>query len=529
MKFYLGGAILLALPLFLTSCEGTLDDVFGEWSRPTGNNSNTDSDKDKEKEHSNQYLVYSYSTALDSVWTDIPSNATVWTSDLTEFELAAGTYVVAGADIKCAGQLVLKGDVNIILKDKCKLTVKDGITYDTTGSLKVYGQGISSSMGQLIVNNDTPTGPVDYTETNSIIAQTIEIHGGLVDARTETGAASDLGGHGILASSNLKIFNGKIIALGTKREGIVTDPCDMFIYGGDIDAKSTSTTGSPCINCQGNLTISGGIVNAAPASAAATGVTGIYLPSTKTLTISGGKVTATGSVNMEGIYADIINITGGTVSAYNGAGGSGAIKAETSIKIEGSETQVTATGANDDGTNRSSAGIETLSLTINGGTVTVTGGNGGAFFDNGAPAVWCIDGSNPGPLKVTGGTLIATGGNGSDGDATNNNGGKGWMGISAAPIDFAGGTVIATGGKGGNGYTTIGSEGDGGTGGAGIDCKGDIEVNASASVTAIGGNGGNVLTGSSRTPGDGGAALIKTGTLTGTLTETNGTIGSKSL
>ena len=37
----LGGAILLGLTMCLTSCEGTLDDIFGEWSRPTGNNGNT--------------------------------------------------------------------------------------------------------------------------------------------------------------------------------------------------------------------------------------------------------------------------------------------------------------------------------------------------------------------------------------------------------------------------------------------------------------------------------------------------------
>jgi len=35
MKHFLGGMLLLAMPLMMTSCEGTLDDVFGEWSRPT--------------------------------------------------------------------------------------------------------------------------------------------------------------------------------------------------------------------------------------------------------------------------------------------------------------------------------------------------------------------------------------------------------------------------------------------------------------------------------------------------------------
>lgn len=34
-KLLVGGMLLMAMPLMMTSCEGTLDDIFGEWSRPT--------------------------------------------------------------------------------------------------------------------------------------------------------------------------------------------------------------------------------------------------------------------------------------------------------------------------------------------------------------------------------------------------------------------------------------------------------------------------------------------------------------
>ncbi len=524
---YFAAALLLALPLAFASCEGALDDIFGEWDKPSAN---TNTDPNTESVHSKQYLVYSYSTALDSAWTDIPANATVWTSDITESDLAAGTYVVAGADLKCAVQLVLKGEVNIILKDNCKLTVEKGIVYDVTnnvGSLNIYAQGISSKMGQLVVNNDTPDA---NDEATAVFAKSLEIHGGLVNATGDTGATPATNhGKALEGGTSFKVFNGKIVALGTGH-GIATAAGDMFIYGGDIDAKSSSTTGAQAIYCYGDLAIAGGIVNAAPASAAATTrVSGITLPLTKTLTISGGTVTAKGSINNIGISADIINITGGTTKAYSGAGGRAAIKAVTSMKIEGSETQVTAIGANDDGINRSSLGIDSpLSITINGGTVNVTGGNGGAAQHNGAPAVFCTDGSNPGVLKVTGGTLIATGGNGSGGDDTYYIGGFGGIGICAAPIDFSGGTVIATGGNGGNGNTTVGSLGAGGDGGYGIECNGNMSVNASASVTATGGNGGNVKSGFSFV-GQAGTGLRITGTLTGTITEINGTNGTSSL
>lgn len=38
-KLIMGGMLMLAMPLMLTSCEGMLDDIFGEWSRPTGGTS----------------------------------------------------------------------------------------------------------------------------------------------------------------------------------------------------------------------------------------------------------------------------------------------------------------------------------------------------------------------------------------------------------------------------------------------------------------------------------------------------------
>ena len=39
---------MMAMPLMFTSCEGTLDDIFGEWSRPTGNNSSNNDSKPAE-------------------------------------------------------------------------------------------------------------------------------------------------------------------------------------------------------------------------------------------------------------------------------------------------------------------------------------------------------------------------------------------------------------------------------------------------------------------------------------------------
>ena len=46
-KLLVGGMLLMAWPLMMTSCEGTLDDIFGEWSRPTQKTpDSTDSQKE---------------------------------------------------------------------------------------------------------------------------------------------------------------------------------------------------------------------------------------------------------------------------------------------------------------------------------------------------------------------------------------------------------------------------------------------------------------------------------------------------
>ena len=47
VKHFLGGMLMLAMPLMMTSCEGTLDDIFGEWSRPTGQQNNQEPTKEE--------------------------------------------------------------------------------------------------------------------------------------------------------------------------------------------------------------------------------------------------------------------------------------------------------------------------------------------------------------------------------------------------------------------------------------------------------------------------------------------------
>ncbi|MDR2709831.1 MAG: hypothetical protein LBB65_00550 [Burkholderiales bacterium] len=174
-------------------------------------------------------------------------------------------------------------------------------------------------------------------------------------------------------------------------------------------------------------------------------------------------------------------------------------------------------------------------VTINGGTISATGGAYGAGIGGGCFSAW----GGAGPLvpfyatiAITGGHVTATGGQegagigGKDcvvkisGGAVDAYGGQYGAGIggdgragdlTAAGLGSAGGTIIitggtvnATGGKygagigGGGGGGTMGSSGNGGIGGAG----GDISISGNAQVTATAGEsaagiGGGAGTGAS--------------------------------
>lgn len=319
----------------LTSCEGALDDVLGEWSRPTpGNNTNTTPTAD----HSNQYLVYSYSTALDSVWTNI-EGATVWTGTVAPGNVAAGTYVVEGT-ATCAGQLVLMGEVNLILKDGAKLTVDDGISYDNVngvGSLNIYGQGISSSMGQLIVNNNTPVGG----EANAIRVLALSVHGCKIETTGDTGGTATVASKGIEipnGSGDITIYNGNIKAIGLSAlaagSGIVYDGTgNVNIYGGVLEAKGGNAIDDVNVGegfyCGGNLTIKGDAivkVYGGADSGHAYGGHGIRL-NTGDIEISGNAdvYAESGKDAVAAIYTNIgnINISGGKVEAVGNNNGKG--------------------------------------------------------------------------------------------------------------------------------------------------------------------------------------------------------------
>lgn len=290
-----------------------------------------------------KYFYLKYTSATDSSYVDIPAaDVVVWTGTVAPGDVSAGTYVVEGT-ATCAGTLNLTGNVDLILKNGANLTVDNGIE-SSSASLNIYGQGISSSMGQLIVNRTN----LNY---NAINVKGLTIHGGKVEASTVVGTSTTENlGSGIKVNNiDFTIYNGVVDATGQNGGfGIYLENCEKFnIYNGIVTARGGDAVtsrdggygirnidGSIVINGHAVVKVYGGAGNSSRLGGSAislaknldiSGNADVYAESGKNeitidcvlgnITISGGKVetVATGSLAIC-LNADDITITTGITS-----------------------------------------------------------------------------------------------------------------------------------------------------------------------------------------------------------------------
>ena len=193
-----------------------------------------------------------YTSATDSSYVDVlTTNATIWTGTVStgDLNVSAGTYIVEGT-ATCAGRLILKGEVNLILTNGSKLTV-DGDINAVSTPLNIYGQGISNSMGQLIVNSSSGNSAIKVNDND------LTIHGGKVVAN-----AMDNGGHGIYTyGGSFTLYNG-VLDASSHNYGIgiySTSTNPISIYNGNVTARGGNAT-SPYIGGQGISSENGGVI-----------------------------------------------------------------------------------------------------------------------------------------------------------------------------------------------------------------------------------------------------------------------------
>ena len=128
MKHFLGGMLLLAMPLMMTSCEGTLDDIFGEWSRPTGQQNNQEPTKEE--------LLSDLSSALEEgaiVTITYTIDGVEYTST---FKRVGDDYIEQSTTPAATRALTREGwgspEVAGLLTGKIRLTITDPVTGKVT-------------------------------------------------------------------------------------------------------------------------------------------------------------------------------------------------------------------------------------------------------------------------------------------------------------------------------------------------------------------------------------------------------------
>jgi len=113
----MGGVLLIALSMSLTSCDPYLDDIFGEWSRPTpGSSTGGDSDD-------GGGTATETSISIDATLSIIVGNADV---TLTATVDPAGTAVTWSSDNTAAATVDETGKVHAVAAGTAKITAKAG-------------------------------------------------------------------------------------------------------------------------------------------------------------------------------------------------------------------------------------------------------------------------------------------------------------------------------------------------------------------------------------------------------------------
>ena len=309
--------------LMLSSCEGTLDDVFGEWDRPA----NKTSEETTPANNDVAYLDYSSdpTSAATKKWnlsefTEIKSDmGTSW---------SAGNYVLK-EDVTFTEDITLTGDVNIVLCDGKTLTIKAKLS--STYNLNIYAQSTDvATAGKLDV---APTGTAGG---DAITVKDLQIHGGTFEA---TGAknivTSGTGGYGITTTGIITFYAGKVTATGGDStngasdnggKGIFCEGKEITIYQAEVTAtggNALNGTGGWAIYCNGDssdpqLTIKGGTVKATGGDGTDAGAHGVRCKTTVDsgkLYAQGGNNTNTPGLPSYGMYGPLYFATTLTCSA----------------------------------------------------------------------------------------------------------------------------------------------------------------------------------------------------------------------
>ncbi len=351
------------------------------------------------------YRVYT----AQNVYTNeqIPSDATKVTST-GPTSWGTGTYVVSD-DVTITNGVNLTGDVKLILMDGASLTVKR-ITSSDEGTLSVYGQ--SAGTGKLMVDNTNLSDP-NYS---AMTVNGLTVHGGEIEVKAARSNVNYLVG-GVLSSGPVTVYNGKVTATSDNGCGIRITYNHLIVYDGEVNI--TSKGDAILLYNDNNLTHTDLEIKGGSVTAKSTVGSGVHIKSGKgdKITIDGGLLTAiggegNGGADGYGIYIDPwnkanIQIESGTLDVTGGNAttrrdGRPGISIWGDISVEDGTFTVKGGEGSDDRNGGHGIYFKTAGLlTVNGGTVDVTGSKGANGINGSVSS--SIQAFNGGQSSITGG------------------------------------------------------------------------------------------------------------------------------
>ena len=381
---------LLAMVLMLSSCEGALDDIFGEWDRPTP--PAVTSIMLNETKLTKMVGDDAF-TLTATVNADATDKTLVWTSDKPGVASvdANGVVTIQGQGLATITVTATNGTESTA-DDKtatCKVAVFKTVNLaELTGDYQVK-------------DYDILTGTLDqYTQLYKISIEagaTITLSGVDIEGNYPVGDGWNWAGLTCLGDATIILAEGtsnKVNGFQQNHPGIyVPSGKTLTILGnGSLTAASHGAgagigggSGIPC----GNIIINGGSINATGGDGAA-GIGGGNGKACGTITINGGNITATGGTYAAGIGGSssgdcsIITITGGTIQATGGLYGAGIGSGNRAgcgnISISGGD--IIAKGIDAAGIGTGSDG-KCGNISITGGTISATGGDRAAGIGGG--------------------------------------------------------------------------------------------------------------------------------------------------
>lgn len=179
-KLLVGCMLMMAWPLVITSCEGAFDDIFGEWSRPTGQQNNEPTKEevlDNLSSALEEGAVITITYALDGVkYTSTMKKQGDEFIELSAAE-AATRAMTRGLEIPVCSGIELKNKINwkfyqgkqlkldvSIMKENCETITN----YASSGS-EIVGVGVNGQQANLKKSSDNFTLAIVKEEGSNLI------------------------------------------------------------------------------------------------------------------------------------------------------------------------------------------------------------------------------------------------------------------------------------------------------------------------------------------------------------------------